>query len=327
MIIPFGPLELLTAWLLDVVFGDPVSFIRFHPIVWIGNLITLLEKKLLREEDKPSEKVKKGAFLCLITVGVTFLIALVALLIAKEVSSTAASLLAIFMAWACLSTGDLVKQVLGVAHAASRGQLQKARQRLKMIVGRDTQNLEEPEIMRAAFETAAENSSDGIIAPLFYLTLGALLGVGPTLGLAYKAANTLDSMVGYKSEKYLHFGRVSARFDDLLNWLPSRLCALIIIISAQVLYKSGLASINITLKDAKKHNSPNAGYPEAAFAGALGVLIGGTNYYKGVKSQSAHIGEPKHPIEGKIVRHATTLLWLLSALGVAFSSLVLLVFG
>jgi adenosylcobinamide-phosphate synthase len=176
---------------------------------------------------------------------------------------------------------------------------------LSYIVGRDTDDLEESEIWRALIETVAENTSDGIIAPLFWLTL-----TGPVGGMAYKAVSTLDSMVGYKSERYLQFGWASARMDDLLNFIPARLTALLMILAAPLVGLSASGALSATLRDRLKHPSPNSGHPEAAAAGALGVRLGGPASYKGLPSWKEYIGTPLVALDGQTYTGMIRLMYL-----------------
>lgn len=192
------------------------------------------------------------------------------------------------------------------------GDLPGARSRLAMIVGRDTTTLEEPEIVRAAIETVAENLSDAVVAPLFYLALG-----GPAAMAAYKAVNTLDSMVGYRDERYREFGWASARLDDAANFLPARLSAGLVWLAALVTANGARRSVRVTLRDAHRQPSPNSGYPEAAVAGALGVQLGGLNSYGGVSSRKEFLGDPIHPLDAHAFAGTRRLLYVSSLLWVA----------
>lgn len=179
-----------------------------------------------------------------------------------------------------------------MADALNAGDIETARIKLSYIVGRDTENLEPVEIWRALVETVAENTSDGIIAPLFWLAIG-----GPVAAMAFKAVSTLDSMVGYKNERYLQMGWASARMDDLVNFIPARLTALLIVVSAPLCGLSWRDSLRITLRDRHNHPSPNSAHPEAAAAGALRIRLGGTSSYGGSVSQKQFIGDPLSPID------------------------------
>jgi len=309
--IPVNPAALALGWILDVLVGDPPFLARYHPIVWIGWLISFIERLLYSEKTSRVGGMLRGALLWLLVVGSTFGAALLILRYAVKEGPTTLLILEILLTWACLATGDLARQAGGVAWLAGEGRLLEARRALSMIVGRDTATLDADEIRRAAFETAAENSSDGIIAPLFYLTIGMAAGLGPALGLAYKAVNTLDSMVGYKNARYLYFGRFSARMDDLFNFIPARLTALVSTLLATLLFQSGARALKTVLLDAGKHSSPNSGYPEAAFAGAVGVRIGGSNFYGGIERASPTIGAGS-PVDAGAMKRCLLLLWALS---------------
>ncbi len=192
------------------------------------------------------------------------------------------------------------------------GDLPGARSRLAMIVGRDTTTLNEPEIVRAAIETVAENLSDAVVAPLFYLALG-----GPAAMAAYKAVNTLDSMVGYRNERYREFGWASARLDDAANFLPARLSAGLVWLAALVTANDAARSVRVTLRDAHRQPSPNSGYPEAAVAGALGIRLGGLNSYAGVSSRKEFLGDPIHPLDPRAFAGTRRLLYVSSLLWAA----------
>jgi adenosylcobinamide-phosphate synthase len=196
-----------------------------------------------------------------------------------------------------------------VIRSLRSGDINQARSQLAMIVGRDTEYLDEPEILRAVIETVSENMSDGVVAPLLYLAL-----LGPAGMAAYKAVNTLDSMIGYKDERYRELGWASARLDDVLNFVPARVAAVLVWIAAGLTRMNISRSIRITLRDANLQPSPNSGWPEAAFAGALGVRLGGANVYRGVTSHKAHLGDPTHPISVESYKRSRKLLHVSSAL-------------
>jgi adenosylcobinamide-phosphate synthase len=196
-----------------------------------------------------------------------------------------------------------------VAAALANGNRPEARKFLSYIVGRDTDNLEEPEIWRGTVETVAENSSDGVMAPLLFLMIG-----GPIAGLAYKAVNTLDSMVGYKNEQYLLFGRASARCDDLVNYVPARLTGMLLTVAALLPGLSMKNAWRVMRRDGRNHSSPNSGIPEAAAAGALGVQLGGTNYYFGKPVEKPTIGDPLQPLDRAAWQGAVRLMYAAEAL-------------
>jgi len=288
-----------TAVLLDWLLGDP----RWlpHPVVLIGWLITMLEKilrRLVRSE------IVGGVLLAVLTVGLTACVATVLLKGAYAMNSYMGIAVATILSWTCLAARSLHAESALVAAALDAGDLPRARQMLGRIVGRDTAELDESEIWRGAVETVAENSSDGVIAPLLFLMIG-----GPVLGLAYKAVNTLDSMVGYKNDKYLLFGRASARFDDLANWIPARLTGLFMTLAAPFAGLSMAGAWRVMLRDGGNHSSPNSGVPEAAAAGALGVRLGGTNFYFGQPVEKPTIGDPLRPLDGNAWKGAVKLMY------------------
>ena len=277
---------ILAAVLLDLVLGDPRALP--HPVVAIGRLITLLEPPLRRIFGNAR---LAGVMLLMTTVGVTYAIAALILRLAWAVTPAAGFLAALYLAWVSLAARSLHLESGKVAKALQRGDLPGARLALSYIVGRETAELDEPEIVRGAVETVAENTGDGVIAPLFYLMLG-----GPALAIAYKAVNTLDSMVGYKNERYLEFGWASARFDDLANYLPARLTGVLMVLAAPICALSGSGAWRIMLRDGRNHSSPNSGFPEAAAAGALGVRLGGANRYFGRMVEKPAIGDASVPL-------------------------------
>jgi len=220
----------------------------------------------------------------------------------------------ICLAYTALSVRSLDEAARLVIDDLKRGDVVKARAALAMIVGRDTQALDEPEIVRAAVETVAENTSDGIVAPLFFLAIG-----GVPAAMAYKAVNTLDSMFGYKNERYLYFGRASARLDDVANYLPARITAGLVVVSALLLGLSWKKAVNVVRRDARSQPSPNAGYPEAAYAGALGVRLGGTNVYFGRVSHKPHLGDAEQALTVGVYPKLRRLLYATSTFAVALA--------
>lgn len=281
------PIVIASALLLDLALGDP----RWlpHPVVLIGHLITRLEKVL--RNSLRHEKIA-GTLLLIITVGSTMAFTWLLLMCAVYLHPLIGFLVAVILSFTCLAARSLHGESALVADALLAGDIATARNRLSYIVGRDTIDLNEAEIWRALVETVAENTADGIIAPLFWLILG-----GPVAGMAFKAVSTLDSMVGYRNSRYLHLGWASARMDDLMNYIPARLTALLMIISSPLAGLSLRGSLKITLRDRLKHPSPNSGHPEAAAAGALGVQLGGMAYYNGQPSLKEYIGDPLNIID------------------------------
>jgi adenosylcobinamide-phosphate synthase len=213
------------------------------------------------------------------------------------------------ISYTCLATRSLHRESALVAAALNTGNIEEARRNLSYIVGRDTADLSESEIWRALIETVAENTSDGIIAPLFWLTV-----TGPVGGMVFKAVSTLDSMVGYRNERYLRFGWASARMDDLLNFIPARLTAFLMILAAPLAGLSPKGALSATLGDRLKHPSPNSGHPEAAAAGALGVRLGGPASYKGIPSWKEYIGTPLAPLDERAFTGMLKLMYLTTLL-------------
>ncbi len=292
------------AAILDLLLGDPRWFP--HPVVAIGKLIGLLEKRL--RSLIPNERLG-GILLLLLTVGITAGSALLLLKGAYAISPYTGFIVAVVLSWNCLAARSLHRESALVADALVRGDLDAARKFLSFIVGRETEELADEEIWRGAVETVAENSSDGVIAPLFFLMIG-----GPVLGLAYKAVNTLDSMVGYKNERYLQFGWASARFDDLVNWLPARLTGALMVIASPLVGLNMKGALRVMFRDGNNHSSPNSGIPEAAAAGALGVQLGGANRYFGEIVEKPAIGDPFKSLDLVAWRGAVRLMYGAEAL-------------
>lgn len=295
------------AYLIDLAIGDP----RWmpHPVRGIGWLATNLEKYLKRG------KLEKVAG-CLLTVSVVGFVAILSYTLLHQVSirnHVLGSAISVFLFWSCFATKDLYIESNRVLKALKKSDMVQARRDLSWIVGRDTEDLDEPEIVRATVETIAENVVDGITAPMFYAFIG-----GVPLALAYKAANTLDSMFGYKNEKYLNFGWASAKLDDALNFIPARLSGPLISLSAFICGLDAGNSWRIFLRDRKKHPSPNSGHAEAAFAGALNVRLGGVNYYNGIRSEKAFLGDPDKELGKEVISDAHRLMFVTSALFLIF---------
>lgn len=297
---PPEPLVIIGAVLLDLVVGDPHWLP--HPVIAIGRLIHFLDQKL--RQIRLNERIA-GILLLVLVVGCS---AGCTWLLLKVLSSTFPLIgwfAAVLISATCLASRSLHTESARVASALLANDLPTARHFLSYIVGRDTEHLDEPEIWRAVVETVAENTSDGIIAPLFWLTVG-----GPIAAIGYKAVSTLDSMVGYKTARYLQFGWASARMDDVLNYIPARLSALLLIISAPCAGCSMYDAARITMRDRLNHPSPNSGHPEAAAAGALGVRLGGEARYQGVLSLKEHIGDPLRPIDAQTYRSMIKLMYI-----------------
>ncbi|MGL4672948.1 adenosylcobinamide-phosphate synthase CbiB [uncultured Cetobacterium sp.] len=311
-------LKFWIAYLLDLIFGDPYWFP--HPVRLIGGYINLLEKNIYKFKNKKFW----GAFLALVVIGTT---AVISYYIAKT-----SQYLEVFFLYTTLATKSLGAEGIKVYKILKSGDLEKAQKELSYLVSRDTGEMDEVQVVRSTMETIAENSVDGIIAPMFYAFLGSLIvidGISLALPLAmgYKAVNTLDSMVGYKNEKYIDFGMVSAKIDDLFNLIPARLSGILIIPIATFILGMGIKKpLKIFFRDRKNHSSPNSGHPEAAFAGAIGVQFGGKTRYFGKVYEKPTIGDKLKEFEKEDIKKCYKIMFMTSLVGVTlFSGLIYLV--
>ena len=293
---------LTAAWGLDLLLGDPRALP--HPVVAIGRLIRGAEDFWPRVFH---HRRSAGIALTLTVLALTAATTWGILSLSAALAPALALLATIWLGYTCLATRSLHLESAKVIRALEAGDLAGARRALAWIVSRDTQKLGEEAIIRATCETVAENTSDGIIAPLFYLVLG-----GPILGMTYKAASTLDSMVGYKNDKYLHLGWAAARLDDLLNLIPARLTALLIVLCAPLIGLSAGHALQTAWRDGGKSSSPNAGYPMAAMAGALGVTFGGAATYFGASVEKPTLGSACHPLTIADYHRAIRLMYAVS---------------
>ncbi|MBI5042327.1 MAG: cobalamin biosynthesis protein CobD [Nitrospirae bacterium] len=302
----------ITAYLLDIVIGDPKWFP--HPVRYIGRGISLLEKISLKFASAPIRKRGAGIITVVIVISSTYLIAFFLIKAFYSINSLLGEIASILIAYTTISVNDLAKEARGIFSALKDDNLIDARKRLSRIVGRDTKDLDEKGVIRGAVESVAENTSDGIIAPLFYLAIG-----GPALALAYKAVNTLDSMIGYKNERYRDFGWAAARLDDIANYIPARITGVLIAIASAIIFRV-LFTIHYSLKtmfrDGRNHSSPNSGIPEAAIAGALGVQLGGPSYYFGELKIKPTIGEPKRQLMPEDIKSSVRIMYAVSLFAV-----------
>jgi len=276
VLIPF-----IFGYILDLIFGDP-SIIP-HPIRGIGYLIKKTEGILRKNE---TELKIKGLYLLVIVTSISFLIPLFVINMFSRLNSIAAIVVETFIVFQILATKSLYKETNKVYKALKSGDIKEARKYLSYLVTRDCDNMKEEDIVRSTIETISENIVDGITAPIFFIALG-----GAPLGMFYKAANTLDSMVGYKNDKYIDFGFFSAKFDDILNYIPARVTSLIIVISTLLLNRDFKSAFKILIRDRRNHSSPNSGYAEAPVAGALGIQLGGEVSYFGVIHNKPTMGD------------------------------------
>ncbi len=311
--------QVAAAYLIDLVVGDPRQIP--HPVVLIGKGIDFLEKHLRRLAAPVVGLRVSGALLTIIVVGLTYTITWGVVEGAYMLSYWLGLLVSIALLSTTLAVKCLGDAAMEIYSLLAAGNMEEARRKTGWIVGRDTANLDEGEITRATVETVAENIVDGIVAPLFYAFIG-----GVPLAMAYKAVNTLDSMVGYKNEKYRELGWASARFDDVCNYVPARVTGILLLLSFLLMGKPVRKAVVTIKRDAARHPSPNSGIPEAAVAGALGVRLGGTNYYGGVESCRAYMGDPDTELTKEHIRTTVNIMRVTSAVAVlAGSTLVYLV--
>lgn len=298
----------LGGFLLDALFGDPAWLP--HPVVLMGRCISALEKHLRTALPKTprSELVGGAAVAAVLPLGTLAVTGLACWAAARLHPALG---LALQMLWCgqALAAKGLAQESRNVYKELAKGDLPAARRAVARIVGRDTQNLTAAGVTRAAVETVAENTSDGVIAPLLYMLLG-----GAPLALTYKAINTMDSMLGYKNEKYLYFGRCAAKLDDAANWLPSRLAGLLWVAAAALTGSSARGAWRIWRRDRRRHASPNSAQTESACAGALGVQLAGPAYYFGEYYDKPTIGDPLREIEPRDILRANRMMYAESLL-------------
>lgn len=326
-----GILAILTGFILDLLWGDP-PFLP-HPVRLIGRAIAGGERGIRKIMPRtPRYELLGGGVLVLIVVGGTGALAWGIVSLAGRIHPAVQFAVESVMVYQVLAVKDLKEESMAVYRALKEKDIKKsgaqeagieendlsrARALLSRIVGRDTARLDAGGITRAAVETVAENTGDGVIAPLFFMALG-----GPVLGLAYKAVNTLDSMIGYKNERFLYFGRAAARLDDLTNYLPARAAAWLMIGAARLLALDSQGAKRIYKRDKSNHSSPNSAHTEAACAGALGVRLGGDASYFGKPVHKPTIGDPTREIEAEDIVRANRLLYMTAGLGLAAALIV-----
>lgn len=289
------------AVLLDFLIGDPYWFP--HPIIYIGKLIKFLEN-FFRKRCKAERNLKvSGGVIVIIVIGMSFLIPYFILYITKDFFWIH-HVLNIIIIWTTLAARCLHKEGIKVYESLKSGDLEDARLKLSYIVGRETKELTEKEVIRADVETIAENTADGVIAPLLFAMIG-----GAPLAMLYKGVNTMDSMLGYMNEKYKHIGFFPAKTDDVFNYIPARITGILICLAAPITGGNIFQSFKIMMRDRKNHKSPNCGYPEAAAAGALRIQIGGTNTYFGEVMTKPTIGDPINKLTLKHIKYTVELMY------------------
>ena len=294
--------------LFDTLIGDPRS--RLHPVALLGSLIAWLEGLLLVTGDTAWRKRIKGAVLVTVVLATAYGVSwLLIRQLAVWFNPTAVLLMEAILLSFTISPRSLAQAGLQIRRGLLAGDVADAQRQVGMIVGRDTHNLDEREITRATVETMAENIVDGIISPLFYAWLG-----GVPLAVLYRAVNTMDSMIAYRNAKYGDFGMVAARVDDAFNYIPARITGLLVVISAGLLGHDAAGAALAIWRDAAKHPSPNSGISEAGVAGALGIQLGGLNYYGGIASQRATMGTPHQQLRAAHIGQAAQLVYAVTLL-------------
>ena len=310
-----NPVDVLVACALDAALGDPRPMP--HPVRWMGRLIGYVDRQVRARCTGASSLRAAGIVLAVGLPAMAFAAGWASIAAGTAVDDWVGRGIGICVAATTLAWRDLVDHVRAVSAALKAGSLERARQAVGLIVGRDTQHLSEPEVARAAVETVAESACDGVIAPLLFLAAG-----GPPLALAYKAVSTLDSMIGHRDEDYREFGWASARLDDLANWIPARITAWLLAVAAGLVLLSADAvkrSSAILLRDGHKHPSPNSGRPEAAMAGALGVQLGGANFYGGCRADRPVLGDGGTPLSVRHVDQAAYIMTVAYLMAIAGS--------
>ncbi len=303
--------ELAAACIVDAAVGDPRWFP--HPVRWMGIIVNWCDRLVHRLLLSPSKQRMAGVLLAAALPTGAYAAGALLIWLGGSIDPLLGSVVTVLLAWTTLAARDLMDHVLSVQRALQSRSLPEARSAVAQIVGRDTEEMAEADIVRATVETIAESTADGIVAPLLYLVIG-----GAPLALAYKAINTLDSMIGHLDDRYRWFGWASARLDDVANFLPARITALLLVLSAGILSRSWLVmqrAWRMLLRDGGQHPSPNSGRPEAALAGALGVQLGGVNRYDGLSLERPCLGDPVQALTQAHIGRALTLMLWISLLG------------
>lgn len=297
-------LPALCGFVLDLLLGDPERLSAFHPVVWMGRAITAWEQRLRAHFPRtPQGELQAGLVLACALPLCTITLSALLLYSADRLWAPLGFALRCLWCWQALAIRDLRRESMAVYEKLKQDDLPAARAAVARIVGRDTANLDEAGVARAAVETVAENFSDGVVAPMLYMLLG-----GAPLALCYKAINTMDSMVGYQNERYLYFGRAAARLDDATNFIPARLSALLLIAAAALRGADARGALRIWRRDRRRHASPNSAQGESAMAGALGLRLAGPASYFGKTMDKPYIGDDTRPIEAEDIKRANDLM-------------------
>ena len=303
-------MSIILGFIIDCIFGDPYNFP--HPVRLIGNLISELEK--IMRKLFPDNLYIGGVLMSLSVIFLSTAVPFLILFLCYKINIVFGIIAESIMCWYLIAPKCLKTESMKVYKAVSENDIEKSRKAVSMIVGRDTQFLDFEEVIKATIETVAENTSDGVTAPVFYMSFG-----GAVLGFFYKSVNTMDSMVGYKNEKYKDFGRFSAKFDDVLNYIPSRLTAVLMVISAFILIYDGKSAYRIWKRDRLKHASPNSAQTESVCAGALNVRLAGDAFYFGKLCKKQYIGDNIRPVEKDDIIKANRLMYVTTILMIVLS--------
>ena len=306
-------IKIWIAYILDLIFGDPQNII--HPVQIIGKIISLGEKILLKEKSGSRYKFFAGIILNIFVVSITY--GLTCLIYKSSKISGVFTLIEIYLMYTVFSVNSLAREGNRVYNILKEGNIEKARKDLSYLVSRDTETMDEKMIIRSTMETISENTVDGIVAPMFYMFLGGL-----PLAMTYKAINTLDSMVGYKNEKYMDFGKFSAKIDDIANFIPARITGFLIVAASMILRYNYKNSLKIFIRDRKNHSSPNSAHAEASVAGALGVQFGGRVSYFGKEADKPTIGDKIKDFELEDIKKNIKIMYITSFLSLAIFSLI-----
>jgi len=315
-------LAFAAGFILDLIIGDPYSIP--HPIRWIGSFTAFLEKKLRDEGERAGSKKNRlrGLILWLLVMAVTVCLTLAVIFISYRIHFIFGIVMEAVLTCYCLAAKSLRTESMKVYKALLTKDIAASREAVSMIVGRDTASLDEAGVTRAAVETVAENTSDGVIAPLLYAFFG-----GPVLGMAYKAVNTMDSMIGYHNDRYEDFGFFAARIDDVCNFLPARISALLMIAGCMFLGKEydAARAFSIFKRDRYNHKSPNSAQTESALAGALSIRLAGDASYFGKIVKKPFIGDDLRPIEPEDIIRANKLMYITAFLAFIICTVILLI--
>lgn len=320
-ILTYHMIAFVCGFVLDLVFGDPHALP--HPIRLIGTLIAGLEKKLLKLQMRDEKKeFYKGILLVVLVLFSTGAVAALVLVVAYWLHPVAGIVIESVMTYQILATKCLKDESMKVYQSLNEQGFEAGRVAVSMIVGRDTNVLDETGVVKAAVETVAENTSDGVIAPMLYTALG-----GPVLGFVYKAVNTMDSMVGYKNDKYLYFGRAAAKLDDVINFIPARISAYLMIAAAYIGGKAfdGKQAYRIYKRDRRNHASPNSAQTESVCAGALGIQLAGDASYFGKVVKKPYIGDAHRAVEREDIVRVNRLMYVTAVISEVLCLVILFV--